>query len=158
MVILGLLASFGGISVAPPSRRLPLERGGALFLVRNETDPKFIIPGSQRRPLCVLARIDGEGYTLKKPGYVQGRKGPGAVFMKKGGGQSLTSLASSFLLQRVGLVDPSHNNCPHSTTTTTNPPPPSYCCSEWVWWIRHTTTAPIPPPPPPTPHRHHIVW
>ena len=116
MVILGLLASFGGISVAPPSRRLPLERGGALFLVRNETDPKFIIPGSQRRPLCVLARIDGEGYTLKKPGYVQGRKGPGAVFMKKGGGQSLTSLASCCSKWAWWIR--------HTTTAPIPPPPP----------------------------------
>ena len=33
--------------------------------------------------MCVIVRTDGEGYTLRKPGYALGRKGPGAgPFMK----------------------------------------------------------------------------
>ena len=74
------VASVNAVSVAPPAR-LALEVGSSFYLVRNTSEPPFVAPAGAR-PLCVLARINGECYTLKQPGYVQGRKGPGDFFLK----------------------------------------------------------------------------
>ena len=80
--LLSLSTAATAMHVAAPGR-VALETGGELTLVRNESEPPFAAPGV-RPALCVVCRTAGEGYTLQKPGYVLGRKGPGAgPFMKR---------------------------------------------------------------------------
>jgi hypothetical protein len=72
-------ATVESLRVASPGR-VALETGGALTVLRNESEPPFV---ATNMPLCVVVRTAGEGYTLRKPGYVLGLKGPGSgPFMK----------------------------------------------------------------------------
>ena len=89
LIVLLLLAGADAARVAGPGR-VALETGGEIILMRNASEPPFVLPPAldtagpgPAGPLCVVVRTAGEGYSLRKPGYTLGLKGFGSgPFMK----------------------------------------------------------------------------
>ena len=98
-LLLLLLGSVDALRVAGPGR-VALETGGEIIVTRNASEPPFALPPTSTQhqlgtsapadagaaaagPMCVVVRTAGEGYSLRKPGYTLGMKGPGSgPFMK----------------------------------------------------------------------------
>eukprot|EP00729_Bicosta_minor_P004340 gene4340-4034_t len=78
-----------GLNAVAPGRT-SVERGGVLYFTKGPTEPPFAVasapfssPKTSSPPLCVIARIENEGYTLGRPGYTMEKKGPGDTWLKE---------------------------------------------------------------------------
>ena len=87
MMMLFIISKAPAMRIAGPAR-VALETGGVITVLRNASEPPFRAQTAADRssvaalpPLCVIVRTAGEGYTLRKPGYVLGLKGPGSRAM-----------------------------------------------------------------------------